>query len=81
MGMSVVARKKKIRGGRWSVVTKRLGEVEAVLEGDRPDPVKLGQLKLILLEVLRQLDKEIVDGQDSPGERDRSSRCVQSRNI
>lgn len=65
VGMSAQARKTRIRGGHRSVVTKRLGEVEAVLGGgDRPDPIKLGQLKLILLEkleVLRQLDKDIVD--------------------
>ena len=58
------------------MVTKRLGEVRALLEagetsGGNPDTLKLAQIKLNLkekLEVLKQLDGEILDHLDKEEE-------------
>ena len=65
----VLQKRKRIQAGHWAVVTKRIGEVVGLLtaetigvEDDRR--VKLAQLRLTLkekLEVLKQLDKEIVE--------------------
>lgn len=63
--MADLTHKKRVRGGHRGVVTRRLHEVKVLVESDdRPDGTKLAQQKLMLqekLEILRQLDKEMVD--------------------
>ena len=65
-GMEGLVKKKRIRAGHRSVVTKRIGEVERLLaateDGERV--VRLAQLQLTLkekLEILKQLDNEVLD--------------------
>ena len=63
----VLSRKRKIRAGHRSAVTRMLGQISTALEADPPDIDRLALLKLTLnekLETLNKLDSEIIDLMD-----------------
>ena len=59
-----LARKRRIRGGHRSSVTRTMNTVNALLAEEEPDPARLAQLKWSLkekLDILTRLDSEILD--------------------
>ena len=62
--MPELARKKRVRAGHRASVTRMIARAMGFLEDENPDVSKLVQMKMSLqekLDVLKQLDKEILE--------------------
>ena len=61
---AALSRKKKIRAGHRSTVTRTFGDISTALSSDTPDRDRIARLKLTLnekLETLNKLDSEIIE--------------------